>query len=145
MSSQQAIYDDQTMESILSDSMAARRFAMILLGAFAALALGLASCGHLWRGCVCGGTAYAGDRDSHGAGRASTGRATHGAVAGHTAGFVGCRHRARGRTHSCSPDTRGLLYGVSATDPVTFAGRGNPADCDRACGLLGSPHGEPCG
>jgi predicted lysophospholipase L1 biosynthesis ABC-type transport system permease subunit len=45
MSSQQVIYGAQSMESILSDSMADRRFAMILLGAFAALALVLASVG----------------------------------------------------------------------------------------------------
>jgi len=45
MSSQQVIYGAQSMESILSDSMADRRFAMILLGAFAELALVLASVG----------------------------------------------------------------------------------------------------
>jgi predicted permease len=45
MSSDQVIFGDQTMESILTDSMASRRFAMILLGAFAALAVLLACVG----------------------------------------------------------------------------------------------------
>jgi ABC-type antimicrobial peptide transport system permease subunit len=45
MSSQQVIFGDQTMESIIADSTAQRRFAMILLGAFAAVALILASVG----------------------------------------------------------------------------------------------------
>jgi len=45
MSSEQVIYGDQTMDSMISDSMATRRFAMILLGAFAGLALLLACVG----------------------------------------------------------------------------------------------------
>lgn len=45
MSSEQVFYGEQTMESIESDSMATQRFAMILLGSFAALALLLACVG----------------------------------------------------------------------------------------------------
>jgi putative ABC transport system permease protein len=45
MSAQQVLFGDQTMESVLSDSVAERRFAMILLGVFAALALLLACVG----------------------------------------------------------------------------------------------------
>ena len=45
MSSEQVLYGEQTMESIESDSMATRRFAMILLGGFAAMALLLACVG----------------------------------------------------------------------------------------------------
>jgi predicted permease len=45
MSAQQVIYGDQTMESVVSDSITERRFAMILLGAFAVLALLLACIG----------------------------------------------------------------------------------------------------
>jgi len=45
MSGEQVLYGEQTMDSILSDSMATRRFAMILLGSFAALALLLACVG----------------------------------------------------------------------------------------------------
>jgi predicted permease len=45
MSIEQVIYGEQTMESVITDTMASRRFAMILLGAFAALALLLACVG----------------------------------------------------------------------------------------------------
>jgi ABC-type antimicrobial peptide transport system permease subunit len=45
MSSQQVIFGAQSMEGIISDSLADRRFSMILLGVFAVLALVLASVG----------------------------------------------------------------------------------------------------
>jgi ABC-type antimicrobial peptide transport system permease subunit len=45
MSKEQVIFGEQSMESILSDSLAQRRFAMILLGVFAALAVFLACVG----------------------------------------------------------------------------------------------------
>jgi predicted permease len=45
MSHEQVIAGTQTMEGIISDSMASRRFAMILLGAFAAIAMTLACVG----------------------------------------------------------------------------------------------------
>ncbi len=45
MSHEQVIAGEQTMESILSDSMASQRFAMILLGAFATIAMTLACVG----------------------------------------------------------------------------------------------------
>jgi len=45
MNSQQTIYGVLTLESIVSDSVASRRFAMILLGIFGALAVLLASIG----------------------------------------------------------------------------------------------------
>jgi len=45
MSSQQVIFGPQTMEEIISASLAARRFSLILLGFFAALALVLSSVG----------------------------------------------------------------------------------------------------
>jgi predicted permease len=45
MSSQQVIFAPQTMEEIISSSLAARRFSLILLGLFAALALVLSSVG----------------------------------------------------------------------------------------------------
>jgi predicted permease len=45
MSSDQVIYAAQTMDEIISDSLAARRFSMILLGIFAALALLLSTVG----------------------------------------------------------------------------------------------------
>jgi len=45
MSDEQVIWGEQTMESMITDSIASRRFAMMLLGAFAALALLLACIG----------------------------------------------------------------------------------------------------
>lgn len=45
MSNQQVLFGETTMENIVSDSMAPRRFAMILLGGFAVLALLLACVG----------------------------------------------------------------------------------------------------
>jgi len=42
---QQSVFDVQTMEKIISDSVAGRRFSMLLLGVFAGLALVLASVG----------------------------------------------------------------------------------------------------
>ncbi len=45
MSNEQVIFGEESMESIISDSLAQRRFAMILLGAFAALAVLLACIG----------------------------------------------------------------------------------------------------
>ena len=45
MSSEQVVYNVLTMEQVVADSLAARRFTMILLGVFAGLALMLASVG----------------------------------------------------------------------------------------------------
>jgi predicted permease len=119
MSSQQAIYNDQTMESVISDSMAARRFAMILLGAFAALALGLASVG------IYGVIAYVvGERTQEIGIRMALGarqrdvlrlvlwQGTRLALLGAIIGLGAALALTRLMTR--------LLYGVSATDPVTF-------------------------
>jgi predicted permease len=121
MSSQQVIYGDQTMESVISDSIAAQRFAMILLGAFAALALGLASLG------IYGVIAYmVGQRTQEIGVRMALGAqqkdvlrlvlwqgtrlALLGVAIGLGAALALTRLMAR------------LLYGISATDPATFAG-----------------------
>jgi len=45
ISNEQVLFGEETMENIVADSMASRRFAMILLGSFAALALLLACLG----------------------------------------------------------------------------------------------------
>jgi ABC-type antimicrobial peptide transport system permease subunit len=121
MSSQQTIYNDQTMESVISDSMAARRFAMILLGAFAALALGLASVG------IYGVIAYVvGERTQEIGIRMALGarqkdvlrlvlwQGTRLALLGAAIGLGAALILTRLMTR--------LLYGVSATDPATFAG-----------------------
>src|ERR1700722_5362310 len=121
MSSQQMIYGVQTMESLISDSLAARRFAMILLGAFAALAMVLASVG------IYGVIAYVvgqrtqeiGIRMALGAQRNDVLRlilwqGTRLALLGICIGIMGALALTRLMTK--------LLYGVSATDPLTFAG-----------------------
>jgi predicted permease len=121
MSSQQMIYGVQTMESLISDSLAARRFAMILLGTFAVLALVLASVG------IYGVIAYVvgqrtqeiGIRMALGAQRNDVLRlilwqGTRLALLGICIGIMGALALTRLMTK--------LLYGVSATDPLTFAG-----------------------
>jgi predicted permease len=120
MSSQQAIYGVQAMESLISDSLAARRFAMILLGVFAVLALVLASVG------IYGVIAYIvgqrtqeiGIRMALGAQRNDVLRlvvwqGARLALMGVTIGIAAALALTRLMT--------GLLYGVSATDPLTFA------------------------
>jgi predicted permease len=120
MSSQQVIFGDQTMESIIADSTAQRRFAMILLGAFAAVALILASVG------VYGVIAYVvgqrtqeiGIRMALGAQRRDVlslilWQGTRLALLGVAIGIAGAFALTRLMAD--------LLYGVAATDPVTFA------------------------
>ena len=120
MSSQQVIFGDQTMESIIADSIAARRFAMILLGAFAVLALGLAAIG------IYGVIAYVvgqrtqeiGIRMALGAQRRDVlglilWQGTRLALLGVAIGMAGAFALTRLMTD--------LLFGVAATDPVTFA------------------------
>jgi putative ABC transport system permease protein len=120
MSSQQVIYGVQTMESLISDSLAARRFAMILLGAFAVLALVLASVG------IYGVIAYIVGQRTHEIGirmalgaqrnhvlRLVVWQGTRLALMGVSIGIAGALALTRLMAK--------LLYGVSATDPLTFA------------------------
>jgi predicted permease len=121
MSSQQVIFGEQTMDSLISQSLARRQFSMILLLVFASLALVLASVG------VYGVISYIVAQRSPEIGlRMALGArpwdvlrlilAGGGklAVAGISAGMVG----AFALTRLMST----LLYGISATDPTTFAG-----------------------
>ncbi len=121
MSSQQVIFDTQTMESHISDSMASRRFSMILLVVFAVLALLLASMG------IYGVISYiAGQRTNEIGLRMALGahqrdilllilgRGGKLAALGVAIGLAA----ALGLTRLMAS----LLYGVGATDPVTFAG-----------------------
>ncbi len=121
MSSQQVIFDTQTMESHISDSMASRRFSMILLVIFAVLALLLASLG------IYGVISYiAGQRTNEIGLRMALGahqrdilllilgRGGKLAAIGVAIGLAA----ALGLTRLMAS----LLYGVGATDPVTFAG-----------------------
>ena len=119
MSNEQVIFGAQTMDSVIADSLADRRFAMTLLGVFAALALLLASVG------IYGVLAYVvgqrtqeiGIRIALGARRpdilrlilAGAGRL---ALIGVAVGLVS----ALGLTRLMA----NLLYGVSPRDPLTF-------------------------
>ncbi|MFZ0286492.1 MAG: ABC transporter permease [Terriglobales bacterium] len=119
MSSEQVVYGPESMDEIISGSLASRRFSMILLGAFAGLALLLASVG------IYGVISYVvgertremGIRMALGAQRADIlwlilrqGGILAGA--GVVAGLVSSIGLARFMS--------GQLYGVRATDPVTF-------------------------
>jgi predicted permease len=121
MSSEQVIYDAQTMSEIISASLAQPRFSMILLGAFAALALVLASVG------IYGVISYSVGQRTHEIGiRMALGaQPLHivrlvlregGALA--VTGVALGLASALGLTRLMA----GLLYGVHATDPLTFAG-----------------------
>ena len=121
ISNQQAIFGAQTMDSLISDSIASRRFSMILLIVFAVLALLLASVG------IYGVISYVvgqrtneiGIRMAMGARQRDIlllilGRGGKLAALGVGLGLAA----AFGLTRLMSS----LLYGVGATDPATFAG-----------------------
>ena len=121
MSSQQVIFGAQTMDSMISDSMASRRFSMILLVAFAVLALLLASTGIYSVVAYIAGqrTNEIGIRLALGAHRRDIlllilGRGGKLAGLGVAIGLAA----ALGLTRLMAS----LLYGVGATDPATFAG-----------------------
>jgi ABC-type antimicrobial peptide transport system permease subunit len=118
---EQFIYDDRPFDEIIAKSLASQRFAMILLGAFAALALLLASIG------IYGVISYVvgqrtqeiGIRLALGAQRLHILRLILGrggilALAGVALGLVAALALTRLMAS--------LLYGVRATDPLTFAG-----------------------
>jgi putative ABC transport system permease protein len=121
MSRDEVVYGAQSMEQIIADSIAARRFSMILLGLFAGLALLLASIG------IYGVISYLvgqrtqeiGIRIALGAGRwevlrmvlSQGGKMAFLGVAIGLVASLGLT-RVMGR----------MLFGVSPTDPVTFAG-----------------------
>ena len=116
----QPVFDVQTMEKIISDSVAGRRFSMLLLGVFAGLALVLASVG------IYGVISYTATQRTHeigirmalGAERADVLRmvVSHGlrlSLIGIGAGLAA----ALGLTRLMSS----MLFGVRPTDFVTFA------------------------
>jgi ABC-type antimicrobial peptide transport system permease subunit len=117
---QNVISNAQTMNEVIADSLAQRRFAMIVLGAFAAAALLLASLG------IYGVISYLVGQRTHELGiRVALGasrRQILGLVLGHglrmtLAGVAVGLIAAFGLTRLM----RNLLYGVGATDPATFA------------------------
>jgi predicted permease len=122
-SSDEPVYKVQTMQQIMSDSMSEQRFPMILLGAFAGLALLLASVG------IYGMISYSvtqrvheiGIRMALGAGQGRVLRLFIGqelklVLSGVAIGAVGALMLAR-TLSSLSH----LLYGVGSEDPLTFA------------------------
>jgi predicted permease len=121
ISSQQVIFAARTMDEIISDSLAARRFSMILLGIFAALALLLSSIG------IYGVISYlVGQRTQEIGVRIALGArprdvlrlvlghsakmAALGVIIGLAASLVLTRLMIK------------MLYGVSPSDPLTFIG-----------------------
>ncbi|MHB8541208.1 MAG: ABC transporter permease [Candidatus Acidiferrales bacterium] len=118
--SKTVVFGTETMDHIISQSLAARRFAMILLAVFAALALLLSSIG------IYGVISYVVGQRTHEIGiRMALGaqrRDVLKIVLGQAASlaligvFIGLA-AAAGLTRLMSK----ILYGVSATDPLTFA------------------------
>jgi predicted permease len=119
--SQETIYGVQTLDSIVSGSVASQRFTMILLGAFAVLAVLLASIG------IYGVISYVVGQRTHeiglrialGANRSDVLRLVLGesaamAIVGVTLGI--------GAAFGLTRLLAKMLYGVSAHDPFTFAG-----------------------
>jgi predicted permease len=121
MSTEQVMYEVQTMEEVIADTLAERRFSMIVLGVFAALALGLASMG------IYGVISYLvgqrtreiGIRIALGAKRGDVLRTVLDEGMKMTVIGVGVGLIASfGLTRLMA----NLLFGVQATDPLTFAG-----------------------
>jgi len=132
MNGEQVIYSPETMDEIIARTLAPRRFSMILLGVFAGLALVLSSVG------IYGVVSYLVSQRTHeiglrmalGARRADVLRLIlgHGmkmALAGVAVGLAAAFGLTRLMAQA-APDqadrtkSANLLFGVSATDPLTF-------------------------
>jgi len=121
MNSEQVAYNFESMKGIIADSLASRRFAMALLAVFAALALVLASIG------IYGVMSYVAGQRTHEIGiRVALGAQRHdviclvlGQAARMTLVGVGIGLAA---AVVLTRLMKTILFGVSATDPVTFAG-----------------------
>ena len=123
LSKERVMWGSQTMEEIISGSLAARRFAMTLLGVFAAMALLLAGVG------IYGVVSYLVDQRTHEIGvrmalgarqtdvlRSVLSDGGRMALTGVALGFVA----ALGLTRFLAKYS--LLFGVRPSDPLTFAG-----------------------
>jgi putative ABC transport system permease protein len=120
LDSEQAVYHVRPLPELLSDALAARRFIMALLGGFALLGLALATVGvygvlaesvERRRGEI--GLRLAVGADPGDVLRMVLGQAARLAAAGVTLGLVAA--------FALTRVMQGLLFGVSATDPATFA------------------------
>jgi len=120
INSEQVTYDFESMDQIISRSLESRRFAMILLGLFAAVALLLAAIGIYGVMSYVAGqrTREIGIRIALGAQRPEVLKLVFGEAARMTfAGVLVGLVAAAGLTRLI----RTLLFDVSATDPLTFA------------------------
>jgi len=121
MSNEQVVYNVSSMEEIVSDSLAARRFSMILMGVFAALALVLASVG------IYGVVSYMVGQRTHEIGirmalgaqqsdvlKIVLGQGALMALAGVGVGLIGAIALTRLMAK--------MLFNVSPTDPITLIG-----------------------
>src|SRR5271157_681907 len=122
MNNEQVVFDIQTMDEIIAQSLATRQFAMILLAAFAAVAVGLASVGIyvVISYLVVQRTHEIGIRIALGAERKDVlrlvlGQGARMALLGVAIGLLA----ALGLTRLMAKYS--MLFGVSATDPLTFA------------------------
>jgi putative ABC transport system permease protein len=118
---EQPVSNLRTMQTVLSDSLMLRRVSMLLLSVFASLALTLATVG------IYGLTAYSVSRRTHEIGlrvalgasqpqilRLVVGRGLVTSLIGAGIGVAAAFELTRGLS--------GMLYGVTATDPLVFAG-----------------------
>jgi putative ABC transport system permease protein len=115
----QAVFNVRTMEQIVSQSVAPRRFSMLLLAVFAVVALALAVIGiyGMLSYAVAQRTREIGLRMTLGAQRTDVMRLVigHGmklALAGVVLGLIA--------SFALTRTMKNLLFGVSATDPITF-------------------------
>jgi predicted permease len=119
MNGENVMYEIKPMEEVVADSLAARRFSMILLGVFAALALLLSSIG------IYGVISYVVGQRTHEIGirmalgaqrshvlRLMLGEGMRMALAGVVIGIAAALGLTRLMTN--------MLFGVSAADPITF-------------------------
>jgi ABC-type antimicrobial peptide transport system permease subunit len=121
LNSQNVMYDVTTMEGVINDSLAARRFSMFLMGVFAVMALLLSSIG------IFGVISYVVSQRTHeigvrmalGAQRMDVLRLMVGGGMKMTLIGVGIGVVV---ALLATQLMRGMLFGVSATDPITFAG-----------------------
>src|SRR5512140_943433 len=116
----QPVYSQQTLEQLVSDSLRDRRLTLLLLGVFAAVALLLAGVG------IYGVISYSVEQRTRAIGIRMALGAQRAAVLGMIVG-MGARLAGLGiaigllGAAALSRVMRGLLYGVSPTDPLTYA------------------------